>query len=178
MANIQIPDSYLDYILREKKAAMRLADYKETGIWNEDSSYDDVYLTEDEIIMFEDIFRSKFFPKKNSLRTNLVEGERYENEFNAIQNFAAQFSSIAERFDIEITDQQIAYQEGDFDVQTIDISQDAFFQNYLSQLSLDTYDIDIIIVSRNNGPYISLSTSNGQYYVDPVNDYILMPAVG
>ena len=64
MENIQIPDIYFDYILREKKAAMRLVDYKNTGVWNEDSAYDDVYLTEDEVIMFEDIYRSKFFRKQ------------------------------------------------------------------------------------------------------------------
>ena len=71
MENIQIPDSYFDYILREKKAAIRLADYKNTGIWNEDSAYDDVYLTEDEVKKFGDIYRSKFFPKKELIK-NIV----------------------------------------------------------------------------------------------------------
>jgi hypothetical protein len=175
MENKQIPDSYFDYILREKKAAMRLADYKESGIWNEDSAYDDVDLTDDEVIKFVDIYRSKFFPKKtndfSSLRTNFVDGESYENEYKAIDNFILQFSSNVERFSIDITNQQIEYYDGGW--QDINISQDVFFQDYLSQLTLnDTYDIDRIQVGSDSIMFIPSDDSYINRTIFMNNDYI------
>lgn len=109
----------------------------------------------------------------SSLRKNFVDGESYENEYNAIENFALQLN-LKYNIDIahiDIANQEIMYYDNNWNELTIDISQEVFFKDYLSQLTLNnTYDVAGI-----NPHYITLYPSDGSHSdrrISPNNDYI------
>ena len=62
-----IPQSYFDYILREKRGKMNLEHFVNSGYneWMSVLDLTSIKLTEDEVIKFGYIYRSKFFPKKS-----------------------------------------------------------------------------------------------------------------
>lgn len=177
MENIQIPDSYFDYILKEKRAKMNLehfvnSDYNE---WMTNSDLAAIELTEDEMLKYAARYFSRFvnMPKPidiSSLRTNFVDGESYEAEYNAILNYFVSELNL-DIYNIwtyiDIVNQVIFYGEN----QTIDVSQNVFFQDYLSQLTLNnTYDVVIIAPE-----YMELSSSDESYRtrrIDSDNGYI------
>lgn len=172
-----IPQSYFDHILREKRGKMNLEHFVNSGYneWMSESNLAAIELTEEEMFKYSNYYYSRVvnMPKKidiSSLRTNFVDGESYENEYNAIQNFASQLNlkydiNIAH---IDITNQEIMYYDNSWNELTIDISQEVFFKDYLSQLTLNnTYDVTGI------NPYkIALYTSDGDRNITPDNGYI------